>query len=80
LIGFTQAVLIEILQTTVVDNKTNERIDGIVGNNFSSYVRDYDFSVVCRSTCKAIPAQPRRKVSPPASPHCARWSRASRWA
>ena len=24
----------------------NRRIDGIVGNNFSSYVRDYDFSVV----------------------------------
>jgi len=38
--------LIEILKTTVVDQKTNERIDGIVGNNFSSYVRDYDFSVV----------------------------------
>ncbi len=38
--------LIEILKTTVVDQKTNERIEGIVGNNFSSYVRDYDFSVV----------------------------------
>ena len=38
--------LIEILKTTVVDQETNERIDGIVGNNFSSYVRDYDFSVV----------------------------------
>lgn len=37
---------IEILQTTIVDKKTNERIDGIVGNNFSSYVRDYDFSVL----------------------------------
>ncbi|HBV38782.1 MAG TPA: DUF1852 domain-containing protein [Erwinia sp.] len=38
--------VIEILKTTIVDKKTNERIDGIVGNNFSSYVRDYDFSVV----------------------------------
>ncbi|MBP0599827.1 DUF1852 domain-containing protein [Herbaspirillum sp. LeCh32-8] len=38
--------LIEILKTTVIDRHTNERIAGIVGNNFSSYVRDYDFSVV----------------------------------
>ncbi|WP_338556835.1 DUF1852 domain-containing protein [Erwinia sp. E_sp_B04_7] len=38
--------VIEILKTNIVDHKTNERIEGIVGNNFSSYVRDYDFSVV----------------------------------
>lgn len=37
---------IEILQTTIVDHKENKRIEGIVGNSFSSYVRDYDFSVV----------------------------------
>ncbi|WP_253384636.1 DUF1852 domain-containing protein [unidentified bacterial endosymbiont] len=37
---------IEILQTTIVDKKTHQRIEGIVGNNFSSYVRDYDFSVL----------------------------------
>lgn len=37
---------IEILKTYVVDHKTGQRIDGIVGNNFSSYVRDYDFSVL----------------------------------
>jgi hypothetical protein len=37
---------IEILKTWILDKKTNERIEGIVGNNFSSYVRDYDFSVV----------------------------------
>ncbi|MGU3412595.1 DUF1852 domain-containing protein [Enterobacteriaceae bacterium C34A] len=37
---------IEILKTWIIDHKTNERIEGIVGNNFSSYVRDYDFSVV----------------------------------
>lgn len=37
--------LIEILKTTVHDQHTNERIAGMVGNNFSSYLRDYDFSV-----------------------------------
>ena len=37
---------IEILQTYIVDKKNNQRIPGIVGNNFSSYVRDYDFSVL----------------------------------
>lgn len=37
---------IEILQTNIVDHKNNKRIKGIVGNNFSSYVRDYDFSVL----------------------------------
>lgn len=38
--------LIEILHTAVVDKHRGERSDGIVGNNFSSYIRDYDFSVV----------------------------------
>lgn len=37
---------IEILKTTILDHKTNESVEGIVGNNFSSYVRDYDFSVL----------------------------------
>jgi len=37
---------IEVLKTNIVDHKTNEYIEGIVGNNFSSYVRDYDFSVL----------------------------------
>ncbi|WP_070962577.1 DUF1852 domain-containing protein [Vibrio sonorensis] len=37
---------IEILKTNILDSKTNQRIEGIVGNNFSSYVRDYDFSVL----------------------------------
>jgi hypothetical protein len=48
--------LIEILKTTVVDQETNERIEGIVGNNFSSYVRDYDFSVVLPAHNKDQPA------------------------
>ncbi len=38
--------LIEILKTNILDRKNNERIEGIAGNNFSSYVRDYDFSVI----------------------------------
>ena len=38
--------IIEMLQTTIVDHKDNTRIDGMIGNSFSSYVRDYDFSVV----------------------------------
>ncbi|EKA7382403.1 DUF1852 domain-containing protein [Vibrio parahaemolyticus] len=37
---------IEVLKTNIIDRKTNERIEGIVGNNFSSYLRDYDFSVL----------------------------------
>ena len=37
---------IEILKTNILDHKTGKRIEGIVGNNFSSYVRDYDFSVL----------------------------------
>lgn len=37
---------IEMLKNNIIDHKTNKRIEGIVGNNFSSYVRDYDFSVL----------------------------------
>jgi hypothetical protein len=45
--GIRDAVpLIEVLQATIVDRRSGERIEGIVGNNFSSYVRDYDFSIV----------------------------------
>ena len=47
--------LIEILQTTIVDSKTNERIAGMVGNNFSSYVRDYDFSILLLEHLKNHP-------------------------
>jgi hypothetical protein len=47
--------LIEILQTRVLDRTTGERIDGIVGNNLSSYVRDYDFSVVLPEHLKRHP-------------------------
>ncbi len=37
--------LLEVLDVQIVDRRTGERHSGIVGNNFSSYVRDYDFSV-----------------------------------
>ncbi|MEQ9891242.1 DUF1852 domain-containing protein [Pectobacterium aroidearum] len=47
--------VIEILKTNVVDKKTNARIEGIVGNNFSSYVRDYDFSVLLSDHNKSHP-------------------------
>ncbi len=40
--------LIEMLNTKIIDQQTHEHIDGIVGNNFSSYVRDYDFSVLMK--------------------------------
>src|SRR5690554_7764600 len=32
--------------TTIVDRRTSRRIEGVTGNNFSSYIRDYDFSVL----------------------------------
>lgn len=38
--------LIEILKPTILDRKTGKRTSGVAGNNFSSYVRDYDFSIV----------------------------------
>lgn len=46
--------LIEIVKTVIVDRRAGRRIEGIVGNNFSSYVRDYDFSVL-------LPAHNRNK-------------------
>ncbi|MFC4992857.1 DUF1852 domain-containing protein [Rubritalea tangerina] len=44
---------IEILKTKIIDRKTQKHIEGIVGNNFSSYVRDYDFSVLLREHNKS---------------------------
>lgn len=47
--GGNQALpLIEMLKTSIIDRPTGERFAGMVGNNFSSYVRDYDFSVLLR--------------------------------
>ena len=47
---------IEMLKTTIVDHTTGQRLDGIVGNNFSSYVRDYDFSVLLAQYNKDKPS------------------------
>ena len=38
--------LLEVLDIQIADLQTGERHQGIVGNNFSSYVRDFDFSVL----------------------------------
>jgi len=38
--------LLEMLDLHILDLHTGERRPGIVGNNFSSYVRDFDFSVL----------------------------------
>lgn len=38
--------LLEMLDIQIVDQVTGIRRHGIVGNNFSSYVRDFDFSIL----------------------------------
>ena len=38
--------LLEVLDIGIVDRRTGERRRGIVGNNLSSYLRDFDFSVL----------------------------------
>jgi hypothetical protein len=50
--------LIEILDIQIRDAVTGERTHGIVGNNFSSYVRDYDFSVLLPALKASQPDQP----------------------
>ena len=47
--------LMEVLRPVINDRKNGKRVDGIVGNNFSSYVRDYDFSVLLREHNKNKP-------------------------
>lgn len=47
---------LEWLKTYVIDHKTGKTIDGIVGNNFSSHVRDYDFSVLLNDYNKDKPS------------------------
>ena len=50
--------IIEMLQTTIIDQKDNTRINGMIGNSFSSYVRDYDFSVVLLEHFDKNPSSP----------------------
>ncbi|MDO5769851.1 MAG: DUF1852 domain-containing protein [Psychrobacter sp.] len=54
--------IIEMLKTTIVDHKDNSRIDGMIGNSFSSYVRDYDFSVVLPEHFARYPSSPPPEV------------------
>ena len=44
--GSNDLPMIEVLKTNIFDHKTGQQIEGVAGNNFSSYVRDYDFSVL----------------------------------
>lgn len=48
---------IEMLKSTIIDHQSNERIEGMIGNSFSSYVRDYDFSVVLPALGSATDAK-----------------------
>ncbi|WP_144876807.1 putative oxygenase MesX [Microbacterium sp. 1.5R] len=45
--------LLEVLDIQILDRQTGRRHHGIVGNNFSSYVRDFDFSVVLPAAAEA---------------------------
>ncbi len=47
--------LLEMLDITIVDQHTGERHHGILGNNFSSYLRDYDFWVLLPSLAGRLP-------------------------
>ncbi|GAA1819572.1 putative oxygenase MesX [Nesterenkonia flava] len=53
--GLESFPLIEMLQTGIVDRRLGQRTEGIVGNNFSSYVRDYDFSMRLREHAQNHP-------------------------
>ncbi|PCN48685.1 hypothetical protein Csp2054_06230 [Curtobacterium sp. 'Ferrero'] len=48
--------LLEMLDVTIVDQHTGERHQGILGNNFSSYLRDYDFSVLLPASTSGVPS------------------------
>ena len=56
--GLAPLPLIEMLQTSVVDRRLDRRLEGIVGNNFSSYVRDFDFNIVLPAHSKSQPGLP----------------------
>lgn len=44
--GSNDLPMIEVLKTNIIDRKTDQQIEGVAGNNYSSYVRDYDFSIL----------------------------------
>jgi hypothetical protein len=45
--------LLEVLDVAIIDQHTGQRHQGILGNNFSSYLRDYDFAVLLPSLDKS---------------------------
>ncbi len=45
--------LLEVLDIQIFDRRTETRHSGIVGNNFSSYLRDFDFSVLLPAATEA---------------------------
>ena len=83
--------IIEMLKSTITDHHTNQRIEGMIGNSFSSYVRDYDFSVVLKehnkenstsNTCTPWPtswalrsALPARPLTQVSYPTTCRWGK-----
>lgn len=64
--------LIEVLRPTIVDTHTGARTEGIVGNNFSSYVRDYDFSVVLPASNEGSQREGHAGTARRGGPHPAR--------
>ena len=44
--GSNDLPMIEVLKTNIIDRTTGQQIEGVAGNNYSSYVRDYDFSIL----------------------------------
>ena len=60
--------LIEMLDVQILDRATGTRLPGITGNNFSSYVRDYDFSVRLPAHRQAVDDVAGRAGSDPGAP------------
>lgn len=58
--------LLEVLDVQILDRRTGVRTHGIVGNNFSSYVRDYDFSVLLPAAAERAKASGEAPALPPA--------------
>lgn len=79
--------LIEVLDIQIVDRLTGARFPGIVGNNFSSYVRDFDFSVrLLKQSTRAPLSSPCPATSVTCTANCSNISStprptgsASRW-
>lgn len=42
----TSIALTEVMRAQVIDSRSGERLEGPIGLNYSSYLRDYDFRVV----------------------------------